>query len=436
MAERWSVDRVVAAAPDSKAEVAGRKLATPAPWSGTGQQGAMVWGECRGSSKTPYKVSVDTQAPAYRCSCPSRKFPCKHALGLLFLWAQGQLAEDGSVAEPPSWAPRPREAKPEPAEPKERTPEQIAAAAARLAQREERVTGGLADLVTWIDDQVAHGLAGSVRAGWAEHMAARMVDAQAPGVAAMLRSLPEDVTGDPAELLGELGLIRLLATTWPRRDALADDLRATVRAHVGFSLPQAEVVADQPGVRDRWVVVGLHDIDDDERVTTRRVWLRGIETGRWALVLLFAAAGTAFDAQLTPGTVHELDLHFFPGVAPMRAAVGRRHADSAKAPAWVPDAGTAAQVRRAYADALALDPWLGLWPVAVRGRLGRVDDAWAVTDETGQSLRVVGPEKALWGGLARTTSRTVSILGEWSAEGLNPLAFGDADVSDGRLVIL
>jgi hypothetical protein len=71
---------VISAAPDDASLAAARKLARPGPWSETGSNGDLVWGKCQGSGKTPYQVSVDTVAPAYRCSCPSRKFPCKHAL--------------------------------------------------------------------------------------------------------------------------------------------------------------------------------------------------------------------------------------------------------------------------------------------------------------------------------------------------------------------
>ena len=39
--------------------------------------------------------------PAFRCSCPSRKFPCKHGLGLLLLLAdQPALFKQ---QEPPAW---------------------------------------------------------------------------------------------------------------------------------------------------------------------------------------------------------------------------------------------------------------------------------------------------------------------------------------------
>jgi len=44
-------------------------------------------GECTGSGSSHYITSADFADPAkpvYRCSCPSRQFPCKHSLALLF----------------------------------------------------------------------------------------------------------------------------------------------------------------------------------------------------------------------------------------------------------------------------------------------------------------------------------------------------------------
>ena len=65
-----------------------------------GTTGSVLFGECRGSGSKPYLACVNLTEPAYRCSCPSRKFPCKHALGLLLLWsADGVPVEEAA----PQW---------------------------------------------------------------------------------------------------------------------------------------------------------------------------------------------------------------------------------------------------------------------------------------------------------------------------------------------
>ncbi|MBD5161412.1 MAG: SWIM zinc finger family protein [Oscillibacter sp.] len=76
-------------APNPAAAENGRKLSKKGSFSAhrkTADQ-TLYWAECAGSGKNPYRVSADftePEAPVCRCSCPSRQFPCKHALGLLF----------------------------------------------------------------------------------------------------------------------------------------------------------------------------------------------------------------------------------------------------------------------------------------------------------------------------------------------------------------
>src|SRR5215472_7774058 len=94
-------DQVLALAPDAPSLKAARSLAVPRVWSGLGRDERAIWGACQGSAKDPYLTQVDWQGPAFKCSCPSRKFPCKHGLGLLLL-----LAEQPGVfreSEEPEW---------------------------------------------------------------------------------------------------------------------------------------------------------------------------------------------------------------------------------------------------------------------------------------------------------------------------------------------
>jgi len=49
----------------------------------------IVFGQCQGSGKVPYECSCDfarPDQPTHRCSCPSRQFPCKHCIGLMFAY--------------------------------------------------------------------------------------------------------------------------------------------------------------------------------------------------------------------------------------------------------------------------------------------------------------------------------------------------------------
>lgn len=76
-------------APNPAAAENGRKLSKKGSFSALcrAEDGTLYWADCAGSGKVPYRVSADFSdpgAPVCRCSCPSRQFPCKHALGLMF----------------------------------------------------------------------------------------------------------------------------------------------------------------------------------------------------------------------------------------------------------------------------------------------------------------------------------------------------------------
>ncbi len=192
-------------------------------------------------------------------------------------------------------------------------------------QREARVASGLAELDRWLTDQVRQGLAGSQKSGYGhwDDIAARMIDAQAPGLAERLRALaavPHSGPGWEGRLLEEYALLHLLATAYRGQASLPPPMQATVRSRIGFTVRKADILASGPPARDRWSVLASRDTDRD-RIRARRVWLRGLRSGRYALVLSFAPAGLPLDDSLTVGTEAEADLAFYPAAVPLRALV-------------------------------------------------------------------------------------------------------------------
>src|SRR5258706_12620952 len=92
-------DQVLALAPDSSSASAGKKLSNKQYWKNLGQNSEALWGECQGSAL--YQVRVDLSTLTIQCSCPSRKLPCKHGLGLLLLAVPTPAAVP--TADQPEW---------------------------------------------------------------------------------------------------------------------------------------------------------------------------------------------------------------------------------------------------------------------------------------------------------------------------------------------
>ncbi|MBM2621582.1 SWIM zinc finger family protein [Actinoplanes sp. LDG1-06] len=413
--ERWSAAQVETLAPDASSVKAARSLSFPASWSATGRLDDILWGQCRN-----YQVCVDLTGPAFKCSCPSRKIPCKHSLALLMLWAESDVADAPAAEFAKEWqAARAARAA---AKPKTASAPDPVAAAKRVEQRAERVAGGMAELRRWLDDQIRQGLAGAQRSGHQpyEAMAARLVDAQAPSAANAVRRLGTIAGIGPHwadRLLGELALLRLLVSGYDRLAELPPELAATVRSRIGFPVATEEVLAG-PRVSDRWQVLGQVEIDDGA-LTTRRTWLRGEAQGRFALVLSFAAPGQPMTSDLVPGTEFRGELAFYPGSAPLRALVAEKAsaAEPFREPSGaLPLAGALA----GYSETVAAEPWRFDAPVLLAGVVPS-GDGWLV-DESGAALPLAPGHRDPWWLLAAAGGHPATVAAEWSPAGLRPLA--------------
>lgn len=85
-------ESVLALAPDASSVKAAPSSAQTRPVATLGFNENAVWGECKGSGSKPYQVEADLSGPVFKCTCPSRKFPCKHSLALLLLRVQQEAA--------------------------------------------------------------------------------------------------------------------------------------------------------------------------------------------------------------------------------------------------------------------------------------------------------------------------------------------------------
>jgi hypothetical protein len=413
-------EQVAALAPDAGALAAARKTADRRRWLALGQDEQAVWGECQGSALYQVRVALDDLTAS--CSCPSRKLPCKHALALLL------LAVDGlPPAAPPDWVAG-WLARRAPAERKRgdltnpgANPD-LAGRARRAQKRAARITAGVEGLERWMADLVRSGLASTPQGDEAWYtQAARLVDAQAPGLASRVRQLggfPRTGEGWAERLAGGLGRLALLCQAVRRQDALDGGLAAEIRTAVGWTLDRAEVIAAGEHLRDRWAVVGQVVIDD-ERMRTQRAWLRGLGGGREALILQFAAGEAGFAETLVPGTVLDAELAFWPGSAPLRALVAERH--GAASPLLERPAATGVEeMLEAQARALARQPWIDRFPAALAGVVParRGEAGFVVADARGRALPLRGSP---WKLLAVSGGHPVDLFGEWDGHTLRPL---------------
>ena len=450
IAHMWSVEQVEAIAPSPAALSAARPLTTVTKWAGLGADDRAVWGSCRGSGAEPYDTMVDHVGVASRCTCPSRRHPCKHVLALLLLWCDGDVPDTAVPSKVANWIdtrPLPVAELSEIAATDSSSGDvtnegsvgaETTSSADHLPaddvldpvpepdrdrardERVERMIAGLTELDRWLDDRMRTGLADPALAKYAtwDELAARLVDAQAGSLANRIRRLAGLVGASPdwhSDVLAELGLLHLLAQAGRRLGSLPGPLADAVATTVGWQVRQADVLGGVPDT-DTWVVAGRSDTRED-RIEVRRHWLRGQASARWALVLSFAAYRQSLDTSLTVGRAIAADLHHYPGPA-VRALVGTRHGEPSE-PARPP----AVDVISACGEIgmlIAAEPWLDRVPFTVTASIAADGSKFALADDTG-TLPLIAGGRSLATLLALAGGAFVDVTCEWTPHGVVPL---------------
>lgn len=443
----WTLQAVEKAAPDAASLAAARRLARPGPWSDVGSTDTLVWGKCQGSGATPYQVSVDSTGPAYRCSCPSRKFPCKHALALMLQFVDG-ASGSGQV---PEWAEAAAHRAAETAErsARERKPVDPEARARRIEDRRQLMSAGIEDFARWLTDLIRGGLAEAGRQppSWWDRAAARLVDAQLPGLADRVRRAALELTvdssarvgagrqdpqaGNGSGLLAEIGRWWLAVCSWRRFDDLDDATRADLRVVLGWH-QAADDVRSGDAITDDWVVLGAHRDEDDGVIAQQRTWLRGLRTGETVQILDFGVQGRPLPIARLAGSVLSVRLARYPGHPPRRALF----AEEPEALPTTAGLGAGRTVASAYQELRARwkdNPWAERVPVVLHGAVGRTTATTSapatgcLIDDDGAGIALTGDPLPL---LAQTGGRPATIFGEVERGRFRPLSLelsGDRD---------
>ena len=415
---------VSALAPDASSLSSGRELAKPGKWATLGRSKDVAWGEIFGSGSKPYRAAVDLAGEAAKCSCPSRKLPCKHSLALMLVavgspaalppldrpdwvaaWADGRDAKAAGTAAPT----KPVDAK---------------ARARRRAERDARVAAGMEELDLWLRDVARRGLA-SVRtepyAFW-DRTAARLVDAQAPGVARRVKALGSLAarTGEagPEAFALALGRLGLLSRAVARAHALDPATAEGLSGELGHAVA-ADALAEAPAVADAWMVMA-EAREQIDKLVERTTWLLGTSTGRVARVLDYAPQAGGLPPAPGPGRTFAGGMAFHPGEPALRAAY-REGAPSPTVPGPFPGL-TVAAATEAWQAAMARAPWTERWPMVLSGvRVGMADRSRpALGDGTGHLRLAEGPWTASL--VAATGGRPFDAFGLHDGLRLQPLA--------------
>lgn len=355
--------QIVALAPDASSLAAAKKLSSAKHWQLLGTSALALWGECQGSAL--YQVKIDRTSFAHNCTCPSRKLPCKHVLGLLFIAHESPAAVSESTE--PDWVTSWLEKRAATAEKKAAKaaegpkPVDELAQAKRAKQRDDKVLAGLERLDLWLEDLIRNGLARleSASAGLWETEARRLVDAQASALATRVQQLGE-LPGSgphwPRQMLTQMGRLALLSHAYRRSELVDEKLQAEIRQLIGWTVNQEELSAKGELVEDDWLFLA-QEVSSESRLRVQRNWLWGKTSARPALILAFSAAGQPFAESFAVGVQCRAELCFYPGTGSERAALSKRLGQLEPVSMPLPGFGTIDAFLQSFAQSLADQPW-------------------------------------------------------------------------------
>ncbi len=417
------------------------KLAKLNAWLKIGLKERLLWGTIKGSGKNPYEIRVDLQNLGTKCSCPSRKSPCKHALALMLLYARG--IDTGSLfpVELPDWAANwinERIEKPDEPPVNEKPKSVKKESAESLNKKLTLIANALAELAQWLEDKVRQGIIELVNddmAVW-KTRAARLSDAKV-GIEGIRRYLLE--TGIIAEkyageentithLLYRLGTIYLFCQAFQRRTDLPPYLQKELIRFAGIGPKKAEILAAEPAIPGYWQVISVQEFKDpfDSKINFRRNWLYAAETNTFALIMQSEFVGfkgsentsEQVDRSLLPGSAFEGELCFYPAAVPQRAVIKSRQPENTTfKPELInlyPDFVT---MLEAYASALAQSPWLESFPAAIahcKIYYLPQDQRWIIEDTRQRIVRCKIANEEGWKTLTITGGAAIHIFGEWN----------------------
>lgn len=440
---KLTAEQVKSLAPDPSSLKSAQGLADARHWVSLGGNEVALWGECKGSGKEPYKVRVDLTNMGYACSCPSRKFPCKHCLGVMLLSAtsSAKLMEKT----PPPWVSewlekreerKTRAGKKAQAQTREETPETAATRqkdAMRRAAKRERLTDiGIESLEKWLKDFARVGLASAQSAppSFWNDQAARMIDSQLPGAARLIRELAS-IAGTSADwsevLLLRLARLHLLVNAYGRLDFLPQATQQDIRSLLGWSVNQDELLASTQGMHDVWLVLHTHtELDEKTNLRTQANWLWGRNEKRIAQILNFAHQSQPIDASLVQGLVLQGELVYFPGAHPLRAIFKDKKVVNE---IIVPEGYESVNdLLDHYAAALGNNPWLDDFPAILENATpARVNEGWILMDSQGLCVLMPASHPSAWELFALGGGGPLTIFGTWNGFRFTPLAAWEAE---------
>lgn len=388
----WTLDRIFQLASNPLLLDRARQLLKPRLWPLLEFHQSILWGTCRTSGVTRYRIAFDLQQGYFFSNSPAPSKPDKYIIALVWLFF-----EDPSLfkynSNPPEWVSAGlTPATLTPSSTNAHQPDQAETPLAVSDKRIAQMAEGRTELATWLHDNAFQGL-GTLQtqddSTW-EAFSARLTDAKLSGLAKRVRrmKLLRHTEAWNQIFLQELAALHLWSEAFARIDELPEPLQQELMIQGGWNPRKEDVLREGINLQDDWLVLA-QQVGMEDQLRFRKIWFWGVESGKTALCLEYAWGDTPFDRVWPTGVTFRGSLFFYPAALPMRVVPGS--VEEIKQDS-VPKTGmfdSFTILADAFARAAAQNPWLEFLPCFVNHvRVIRQADTYLIVDTLYQQLRL------------------------------------------------
>ncbi len=321
-------EQVNSLAPDAASIKAATKVFLKTTWN-IAKSDRAIWAPIKGSGAKPYFVQMDILDLAFKCSCPSRKFPCKHGLAIGLYIAHHSIDSIPLAEKEPLWVEewvkkRANKTSTKAAKPKKKQAPEIVQK--KNDDKWKKAVKSIEFVDLWLKDVIKLGILefpNKDEAYWAD-LTKRMVDAKTPGINTYFNYLAEiDYQGEWQEpVLRTLSNLHLLTQAILRHERLDPAVKKELELLIGWNINKNDLLTNPKTevVSDVWLIIKI-DQSTTDNLESRKVHLYGVQSNRHAYILEFAFGSTYFKDQYIQGGRIQAKMAFYPGLHKTRAFV-------------------------------------------------------------------------------------------------------------------
>lgn len=261
-----------------------------------------------------------------------------------------------------------------------------------------------------------------------ERIASMLVDNHLGKLARKVRMLGENIDLDSPAFLDEWAEIAFFTLLWTRFENLADGLMVNLVYQSGPNITRKHL-ADEMKLKDHFVIVG-QEMSREEQLTRRSVYLFGINSQRYFLILDYVFNQQSFDMAYMVGGFYKGEVVVYPFPGALRISVVSMMPDLPPSGVYgqIPavDIGKATQE---FHSILRINPFCPNFPAMITLRSDFVKGRWRVWDLLDQEVRIAPlDEKIMPVFYAVCFRKPVRIVALMTREGIRPLSYYNGEV--------